>query len=184
MLTKTDIEKYFIAEKQESLFFMVIGLIAICIALIGLFIYKTQAFKGAAIPLIAIGLLQIAVGFTVYKRSDDDRMRVVYAYDMNPNDIKNTELPRMKVVNKNFTIYRWAEVMLAVAGFIFIFYNKYFASQVAIEAIHFSFSYGLGLALALLAVIMLGADYFAEKRATIYTNQLQNFIEKKQSVLY
>ncbi|MBC7721288.1 MAG: hypothetical protein H7068_04645 [Pedobacter sp.] len=182
MLTKTDIEKYFIAEKQESLFFIIIGLVAVCIALIGLFIYKTQAFKGAAIPLIVIGLMQIVVGFSVYKRSDDDRMRVVYAYDMNRNDIKNTELPRMKVVNKNFAIYRWIEIMLATSGLICIFYNKYFTSQVASENVHYSFSYGLGLALALLAVIMLGADYFAEKRAIIYTNQLQNFIEKKSNI--
>lgn len=181
MLTKTDIEKYFIAEKQESLFFIIIGLAAICIAMIGLFIYKTQAFKGAAIPLIAIGLLQIVVGLSVYKRSDDDRMRVVYAYDMNRNDIKNTELPRMKVVNKNLVIYRWIEIILAISGFISIFYNRFFGSQIAIETVHYSFAYGLGLALALLAVIMLGADYFAEKRATIYTSQLQNFVEKKQN---
>ena len=147
MLTKTDIEKYFIAEKQESLFFIVVGLVAICIAIIGVLIYKTPAFKGAAIPLIVIGLIQITVGFSVYKQSDDDRIRVIYAYDMNANDIKNTELPRMKVVNKNFVIYRWIEAMLVITGFIFIFYNKYFASQLAIEIFHCSFSYGLGLAL-------------------------------------
>jgi hypothetical protein len=38
-----------------------------------------------------------------------------------------------------------------------------------------SFWVGLGLALAIEAAVSLGADYFAEKRATVYTNQVKAF---------
>ena len=51
MLSKADIEKYFIAEKQESLVFLVIGMAAILLALIFYFTVKTQVYRGAAIPL-------------------------------------------------------------------------------------------------------------------------------------
>ena len=44
MLTKQTIDKHFINEKYESLFFTAVGLI----------IYKTKAWQGAIIPLITI----------------------------------------------------------------------------------------------------------------------------------
>ena len=82
MFTKADVEKYFIAEKQESLLFVGSGVAAIILALLGLFIWKSQAWKGASIPLIAIALIQIVAGYTVYKRSDADRVRNVYSFSM------------------------------------------------------------------------------------------------------
>lgn len=169
MLTKLDIEKYFIAEKQESLVFIIIGITALIISLIGLFVYKTQFWKGAAIPFIAIALLQIIVGYSVYGSSDLDRVRVVYALDMKPDELKNVELPRMDIVNKKFTIYRYVEVLLLVVGLVIsILYSSKINNQ---------FVYGIGLALAIQAAIMLGADYFAEKRALVYTNLLKQAIK-------
>ena len=109
MITKTDIEKYFIAEKQESLLFIGIGIAAIILAALGLFLWKTQCWKGAAVPLVAIALLQIIVGYTVYSRSDDQRIDAVYKLDMNPQELIHKEIPRMETVNKNFLIYRWVQ---------------------------------------------------------------------------
>lgn len=165
MLTKTDIEKYFIAEKQESLLFLGIGIAAIIVALLGIFIWKTQFWKGASIPLILIAVLQIIVGFTVYNRSDADRIRVVYALDMNPEELKHTELPRMEKVNNNFVLYRYVEIALLLVGMIGIALYK--------SKIDKQFMYGIAVALAIQAVLMLGADYFAEKRALVYTTQLK-----------
>ena len=42
MLTKTDIEKYFFAEKQENLFFLMIGVIAILLAIAFNFFLKNN----------------------------------------------------------------------------------------------------------------------------------------------
>ena len=174
MLTKTDIEKYFLAEKQESLLFLGIGIAAIILSIIGLFILKTSFWKGAAFPLIIVGLMKIVVGFTVYNRSDEDRKRVVYAYDLIPNDLKNKELPRMVTVNKNFVLYRYVEIALAIVGIIlFLKYkNKIDTSNNWGGP---NFWLGLGIFLAIQALLMLGADFFAEKRALIYTKLLQEF---------
>lgn len=169
MITKAEIEKYFIAEKQESLLFIGIGIAAILIALLGIFLWKTQAWKGAAIPLIVIAFIQITAGYTIYKRSDKDRVRVVYALDMNPNDLKTKELPRMEKVNKNFVVYRYVEIALLIIGFVVAFYFR--------DNNEKQFLMGLGIALALQAFIGLGADFFAEKRAVEYTNQLKKTIQ-------
>ena len=121
MLTKEDIEKYFMAEKAESWIFMAIGIISIITAAIFFFVMKTPAYKGAAIPLLAVGLLLGTVGYTVYKRSDEDRIRNVYALTMNPGELKEKELPRMEVVMKNFMVYRYVEIALALLGMLLFF---------------------------------------------------------------
>ena len=66
------IYKYFIAEKQESLLFLIIGILAILLAIVFWFFIKSSPsfFKGAAIPLLAIGLIQLVVDYTVYSRTD------------------------------------------------------------------------------------------------------------------
>src|SRR5271170_5936413 len=102
MFTKADIEKYFLAEKQESLAFLVVRIIAILLAAGFFFLWKTNFAKGAAVPLLIIGLIQVVVGYTVYARSDNQRIDNVYACDMNPNKLKKDELPRIKRVNKDF----------------------------------------------------------------------------------
>jgi hypothetical protein len=178
MLTKTDIEKYFIAEKQEGLLFLILGIVAILIAAILLICIKNNCWRGFAIPLIAIGLIQFIVGYSIYKRSDADRIKVVYAYDLNPNELKNKELPRMETVNKNFIVYRWVEIAFILVGVFLII--KYKANAVCQNSWSGNaFWYGLGIALTLQSIAMLGADFFAEKRAKTYTILLQQKIEKK-----
>ncbi|MBK8140711.1 MAG: hypothetical protein IPK57_06640 [Chitinophagaceae bacterium] len=120
MFTKSDIEAYFTGEKQESLLFLFIGIAGISTAIIFFFLLKTSFYLGAAIPLLVIGLLLGIVGYTIYKRSDDDRKRNVYAYDMNPSALKEKELPRMKKVMKNFVIYRWVEIFCSCWVLVFI----------------------------------------------------------------
>lgn len=169
--TKTNIEKYFIAEKQESLLFLLIGIAGLITAIVFFFFLRTNFYKGAAIPLLLIGLLLGIVGYTVYKRSDEDRKRNVYAYDMNPSQLKDKELPRMKMVMKNFIIYRYTELFLLLAGVALYIYF--------IRDIKHDFWRGFGLALALMALLALAADFFAEKRGKIYTKGIEFFVISK-----
>ncbi|MBS1932687.1 MAG: hypothetical protein JST96_01725 [Bacteroidetes bacterium] len=171
MLTKADIEKYFLAEKHESLLFLIIGIVAILLAAGFFFFWKTNFAKGAAVPLLVIGLLQAAAGYVVYARSDSQRIDNVYAYDMNPMKLKNEELPRMKTVNRNFLIYRWVEIVFVITGLIFIVLYKNVPEK--------SFLFGLGVTLAIQAALLFGADFIAAKRAAVYTEQLENHFEKK-----
>ena len=84
MFTKTDIEKYFNAEKSESLLFIINGITAMRLAGVFFFYLKSNWHKGAAIPIVVVGLLHLAAGTIVFNRSDADRKRVVYVYHMNP----------------------------------------------------------------------------------------------------
>jgi drug/metabolite transporter (DMT)-like permease len=171
MLTKEGIEKYFMAEKAESWIFMAIGIAGIAAAVIFFFAIKTPVYKGAAIPLLAVGLLLGVVGYTVYNRSDEDRIRNVYAFGMNPGQLKEKELPRMEVVMKNFVLYRYVEIVLALLGIGLFFYFNNNPSQ--------SFWKGLGAGLAIMALLALTADYFAEKRGQVYLNGIKDFVENK-----
>jgi len=170
MFSKTDIEKYFNAEKSESLLFILVGAAGIIAAVSFFFFLKTNFFKGAAVPSLLIGLLLGVVGFTVYKRSDADRIRNVYAYDLNPSELKQKEIPRMQTVMKNFVVYRWVEIILATAGVVLVLYFK--------SNPEMQFWKGLGLSLAIMALIALSADYFAEKRGDMYLQGLISFFNK------
>lgn len=169
MFTKADAEAYFNGEKQESLVFIAIGVLAILTALLLLFYFKPQWGKGAAWPLVLIGMLQIVVGYTVYARSDAQRKDIVYKMDMNTDALLKEELPRMEKVMKNFTIYRYTEIALVLAGTIlFLFLQNDSAKQ---------FWMGLAAALALLAALMLLADGFAERRGNRYLDGMKIYLK-------
>ena len=67
----------------------------------------------------------------------------------------------MKVVMKNFDIYRWVEIGLLIAGFMLFFYFQ-----------PMSMWKGLGLGLSIQAGFMLMLDFFAESRGKIYLDYL------------
>ncbi len=168
------VHKYFIAEKQESLLFIFIGLIAIIISAVFFLFIKSNLsfFKGAAIPLLFIGLLLGVVGYTVYARSNKQRLDVAYNMGIEPDAfINNQELPRMKTVMKNFIIYRNTEIILAIVGVILFFYFRSNTDR--------PFWAGLGMTLTIMALTALFADYFAEKRGALYIRGLENFTSAK-----
>jgi len=181
MFTKTDIERYFLAEKQESLIFLLIGMAGIVLAVIFFFVLKTSFYKGASVPLLLLGLVLGTVGYTIYNRSDNDRIRHVYAYDMNPSQLKNTELPRMKTVMKSFVVYRYTEVILAITGICLFLYFRHSLPPVGGESWGGAFWKGFGLTLAVMAMLALAADYFAEKRGRVYTKGIESFVTKLSS---
>jgi hypothetical protein len=168
------IYKYFIAEKQESLLFLIVGIVAVLLAVVFWFFMKSNPsfFKGAAIPLLAIGLIQFIVGYSVYSRTDKQKVDIAYNIGMEPVAyVKQTEQPRMKTVMKNFVIYRWVEIAFIFTGLVLIFLFRSNPDK--------SFWYGFGVALVIQAVIMLGADYFAEKRGKLYNTELEKILSIK-----
>lgn len=166
MLTTADIERYFTGEKQESILFMLIGLLSVAGGLVALFILKTAFWKGLAIPCMAIGVLLGIVGWTVYARSDNDRIRNVYAYSMNPDQLKQEEVPRMELVMKNFRLYRYIEITVLIVGLLMAVWGFNSGKQQLL---------GWGCGLMLMAVIALTADYFAERRGAGYLEGLKSF---------
>lgn len=81
---------------------------------------------------------------------------------------RQQELPRMEKVMKSFVVIRWVEIGFIITSLVLIFLFRLKINQ--------AFWYGFGVALLLQAVIMLGADYFAETRAAVYTDALKKII--------
>jgi uncharacterized membrane protein len=98
------IEKYFTQEKTESAFFMFIGLVAICLALINLFIIKYSFYKGLAYPLLIVGFIQLGAGSIVYNRSLKDRVGTEQFYTTNSKKIQTEEILRIETVMTNFVL--------------------------------------------------------------------------------
>lgn len=157
------IQTYFTEEKIEGLFFIIIGSIAIILAIVFLAIIKYSFFKGMAIPLILIGFIQVIVGSNIYIRTPKDIERVEKIIGNQTQDLQTTEIPRVENVLQNFTIYKWIEITLIILGIILIL-NFYKSQQ--------TFWKGLGLGLLIQACIMLSLDIIAEHRADIYLRYL------------
>ncbi len=90
------IEKYFNAEKYESLLF------------------------------ISVGVLQIIVGTSLYFRSSKDIASVNKNVQTENSKIQTEEIPRMDAVMKNFVWYKWIEIAFNHHRYshVFIFVSK------------------------------------------------------------
>ena len=108
-----------------------------------------------------------------YVRSDDQRVSQVYAYDMNPDQLKTIELTRMRKVKTNFLIYRWVEIGFIIAGLILIII---FRNDLAKY-----FWLGFGITLTLMAAELFIADFIAEKRAVIILSLWKNSTKKHKA---
>ena len=125
MFTKTDIENYFTAFKNEQLFLMIVGGIALIVAIVFYAALKTNWYKGFALPLAVFALLNIGAGFSNHSKADALKVRNVYNYDLHPELLKSKELPRIKEMNQNFTVLIYVNIsILFAAAFIFFYFKK------------------------------------------------------------
>jgi hypothetical protein len=155
------VEKYFGAEKAESFLFVLVGLVAITLAVYFFAKLKQPFYNGIAYPLIAIALIQITVGGSVYLRSSKDIARVNQMIQIDKTRIQTEEIPRMKIVMNNFVLYRWIEIVLVLIGLALLFYFK--------SATMWK---GVGLGLVIQSALMLLLDFFAESRGREYLDYL------------
>ncbi len=156
------IKTYLSAEKSESLLFMMMGLMAIAFSAYALIKWSDAFYKGLAIPFIAIGLIQVVVGSSVYFRTNKQLAALEQLYQRSQTEFKLQETPRMEVVMKNFSVYKKVEIAFVVIGLLLIL----FASTQP-------FWLGVGVGMLLQGAIMLSLDIFAEKRGAEYIGHLQ-----------
>jgi phosphate/sulfate permease len=159
------IRNYFTAEKNESILFIVIGVTAFLVSIYFLLSVKKIFHSGMAYPIMAIALIQIIVGSSVYIRSPKDIARVEQMISSDKTKIGSEEIPRMDVVMKNFIAYRWIEIALIISGLILMFA---FANNDLLK--------GIGIGLFIQSSIMLSLDFFAEKRGMEYLNYLHSLV--------
>ena len=152
---------YFVAEKQESVIFIVVGLLAIGFSL---WLWMNgHRLKSMAYPLVAIALMQIVVGGTVYLRTDSQVSTLSAQLQVNRAALKAEETARMETVMKNFSIYKSIEMLLLIMGVGMIaFFQRH--DVVA----------GIGVGLVLQAAFTLTLDIFAETRGADYLSAVQS----------
>lgn len=158
-----ELTRYFLAEKYESLVFVLVGVVAIGISV--WFWLNGHVFKTLAFPLVAVGIIQIIVGGSVYLRSDDQIATLRKQVQTAPAAYKADEIKRMDVVNRNFIIYKWVEVALFLAGvgLVMMFPRN-------------NTWYFIGAGLIMQSAFMLSADLFAEHRAHLYVDYINQYI--------
>lgn len=159
--------KYFNGEKAESYIFIIIGVVALAMALYFIFGLKTSFWKGVAIPFIIVALLEFIVGYTIVTRSPKDITRVETFIRKEPQSIKTFEIPRMEKVMRNFLFFRYAEIALIILGIALMY-----------SSMNDTFWRGIGLGLFIQASIILCLDFFAERRGHHYIEYLKEFSEK------
>jgi hypothetical protein len=159
--------KYFNGEKAESYIFILIGVVALALAIYFFFGLKSSFWKGVAIPFIIVALLEFVVGYTIVTRSPKDIARVETFIQKEPNNIKVLEIPRMEKVMNNFVVFRYAEIALIILGIALMY-----------SSMNDTFWRGIGLGLFIQSGIVLCLDFFAERRGHTYLEYLKEFVEK------
>ena len=108
------LNSYFSAEKQESVIFITVGLVAIGVST---WLWMNgHRLKSMAYPLVVIALMQMVVGVSIYLRTDHQIATLSAQLQQEPAALKAQEIPRMQTVMKNFSIYKAVEMVLLILG--------------------------------------------------------------------
>lgn len=151
------IDLYFRAEKLESLLFLGMGVVAMGTAAWLLSSHRSALTTGLALPLVLVGLIQLAVGGTVYARTNQQVSELQALYTSAPARFAAVEGPRMAQAQQHFQVYKLIEMAFVLVGTGLLYFRQ-----------HQDFWLGLGLGMLLQGTGMLAADLFAERRAAVY----------------
>jgi hypothetical protein len=151
---------YFAAEKQGGVLLATLGVIAVAF---GVFAWRRgEAWRGAAVPVGIIGVIEVIVGATVFLRTDGQVRRLRQALEADLATGLAPELERMERVLRSFGQLKIAEIALLVGGLL-----------LALLLWRRAGWRGAGLALALEAAAALGFDSVAAERAEVYVKALR-----------
>jgi hypothetical protein len=150
---------YFQAEKQESAVFVLMGFLAIGVAVAAW--RRFPKHRAIAYPLVAIALVQILVGGSVWARTDGQVGALIEHRRVDPPGFRAAEVARMAQVMANFQLYKAIEIVMVVAGTLLVVFLR---KRPALAAI--------GLGCLLQGSAMLVFDVFAEARGRTYVEAI------------
>ena len=160
---KETIYTYFLAEKFEAYWILVVGMIMLSLSIY--FILKNSTyFKFMAIPVFILSIVELVVGGTVYFRTDKQIKDLTSVYENSKKDFVETEMIRMNVVMKSFKTYKIIEISFILFSFFALFYSV--PNEV-------NWLNGLAIGLGIQSVFFLIIDFFAEPRGAIYLEAIQ-----------
>ncbi|MCO5123435.1 MAG: hypothetical protein M9915_06800 [Rhizobacter sp.] len=156
------LQAYFADERTESLVFMAFGLVAVLLAALTLWRVRDPLFRGMAVPVLVVGLIQLGVGYVIHARTDAQVAALSAQLQNEPAAFKAQELARMKTVRTSFAVYKGIEGTFIIVGL-----------GLALMRNARRFWRGFGLGMLLQGALMLPADLIAEDRAAEYVRQIE-----------
>jgi hypothetical protein len=147
--------RYFAAEKQESLLFVAAGAVALLAA--ALLLRGGGPYRAMAWPLLAVAVIQLAVGGSVFLRTESQVATLEARLAADPTGFRTEETQRMRRVMAGFRLYKAVEIALLAAGI-----------ALALAFPRREGPYAAGIGLVVQAALMLVLDLFAEKRGRDY----------------
>lgn len=127
---------YYKVERTESLIFIAVGLLSVISATyVWLFIEEHLSFyKGLAIVLAFIGLLQVSVCFPLYLKNNNNTAKAVASYQQNQTEFRSAELLHIKQVRNTFSQFKyfWSFVAISAILAILVSNTKSFMCGMAI----------------------------------------------------
>lgn len=151
---------YFAGEKAEA-FWILAGGAASLGAAVALWFWARDPFaRGLALALLVVAGLGLAVGGTVYFRSDAQARDLIELQAADPARFAADEGPRMRQVLRSFTHYRFGYAAAVLLALVFAFWMGKPSQQ------------GFAVGLLLLAALGLTIDFYAGQRAERYVQGL------------
>jgi hypothetical protein len=153
---------YFRGERIEAFYFILpVGVAFLAFAVVALRAERGGFAWGLAVPLVLFGLIAIGTGAAVGFRTTGQVAEIEARYKSDPSAMLAEELPRMRKVNGNWSIYLGTWTLLVLVGL---------GLRFGLEA---DWAHGVGPALILIGAVGFLIDGFAERRARPYTEALE-----------
>jgi hypothetical protein len=158
------IQKFYHAQKAQSLLFLVLGIFATILS-IYFFIAGINAISlGFAIPFFVFGLTQTILGFKTYMKTNSEREFVMLSAKENTQQIITIEIPKIKKILTNYS--RKNYIFLGLNVLSIIIFTVFSA---------FELYKGIGLALFVQSLIHISSLYFENNRSQIYFKWLNDY---------
>ena len=158
--------RYFFGERRGALLLLVLGGAALLAALLLLALGGPGAARGLAVPLGAIALVELAVGWTVFARTDARMAALSRQLESDPGGYRDAELARMRRVAAGFRLFKLAEVLVVAGGLVL---------AVVYRDRRALFAAGAGCILQ--GLLLLVVDGAAEERARDYVAALRRLLD-------
>jgi len=151
---------YFAGEKLGGIVAALLGVVALAVAIA--LVASRSSYRGMAVPLGLIALLELGVGIGVWARTEKQVATLLGELERAPAEMARAELVRMHTVMRNFRIIKIVELVVFVLGVVLTY---------AFARHPFAFAAGLGC-IAQASVLLL-FDLLAEHRAEPYVAALR-----------
>ena len=126
----------------------------------------TEVAKGAAVPVIAFGAIELGAGLVLYLRTDALLAGLDHDLTSSPGGFKAKETVHLRRVRDSFSALMWTEMALASLGVGLAAVGAYTKAP-TVE--------GVGLGLAVESSVLFVLDSLAADRAKPYLSALESF---------